>query len=154
MLPGNYGTKAVVYTDQTGRLPQPSSHGNNHLVVAYDYNSNSILMRPIKSRTANHITDAIADIHCTLTKGGCKPQFHRLNNECSQELKQWFEQHNVQYQLAPPHEHHSNAVKRAIRTIKNHLAAGWWSMDPDFPMNLWDRTIPRAELTLNLLRQS
>ena len=27
-------------------------------------------------------------------------------------------------------------------------------MDPEFPMHLWDRTIPQAELTLNLLRQS
>ena len=27
-------------------------------------------------------------------------------------------------------------------------------MDPEFPMHLWDKTIPQAELTLNLLRQS
>ena len=27
-------------------------------------------------------------------------------------------------------------------------------MDPAFPMHLWDKTIPQAELTLNLLRQS
>ena len=96
----------------------------------------------------------VANIHQTLAKGGCKPQFHRLNNKCSQELKQWFAQHNIKYQLAPPHEHHSNAAERTIRTAKNHLAAGWWSMDPNFPMHLWDKTIPQAELTLNLLRQS
>ena len=27
-------------------------------------------------------------------------------------------------------------------------------MNPNFPMHLWDKTIPQAELTLNLLRQS
>ena len=51
--------------------------------------------------------------------------------------------------------HHTNiAAEQAIWTAKNHLAAGWWLMDPDFPMHLWDCTIPRAELTLNLLHQS
>jgi hypothetical protein len=144
----------IVYSDQTGRLPHPSSTGNNYLVVAYDYDSNSILLRPVKSRAAAHLTAAIADIHATLTRGGCQPQFHRLDNECAQELKEYFAQADVQYQLAPPHEHRSNAAERAIRTAKNHLAAGWWSMDPNFPMHLWDKTIPQAELTLNLLRHS
>jgi Reverse transcriptase (RNA-dependent DNA polymerase) len=144
----------IVYSDQTGRLPHPSSGGNNYLVIAYDYDSNHILLRPVKSRTATHLTEAIADIHATLTRGGCQPQFHRLDNECSQDLKEYFAKADVQYQLAPPHEHRSNAAERAIRTAKNHLAAGWWSTDPNFPMHLWDKTIPQAELTLNLLRHS
>jgi hypothetical protein len=41
--------KQVVYTDQTGRLPQPSSSGHNYLLIAYDYDSNAILLRPIKN---------------------------------------------------------------------------------------------------------
>ena len=41
--------KHILYTDQTGRLPQPSSNGNNYLMVAYNYNSNNILLRPIKN---------------------------------------------------------------------------------------------------------
>ena len=44
----------IVYTDQTGRLPQPSSQGNNYLMIAYDYDSNNIMMRPIKNRSAPH----------------------------------------------------------------------------------------------------
>ena len=144
----------IVYIDQTGRLPQPSSQGNNYLIIAYDYDSNNIMMRPLKNRSAPQLTAAIADIHNMLAKGGCKPHFHQLDNKCSTELKQWFEQHHIQYQLAPPHKHRSNAAERAICTAKNHLAAGWWSMDPDFPMHLWDKTIPQAELTLNLLWQS
>jgi Reverse transcriptase (RNA-dependent DNA polymerase) len=146
--------KNIVYSDQTGRLPHPSSTGNNYLVIAYDYDSNNILLRPVKSRSATHLTEAIAGIHTTLTRGGCQPQFHRLDNECSQELKGYFDKADIQYQLAPPHEHRSNAAERAIRTAKNHLAAGWWSTDPTFPMHLWDKTIPQAELTLNLLRHS
>ena len=147
-------TKNIVYTDQTGRLPLASSSGNNYLLIAYDYDSNCILLRPIKNRTAEALTSAITNIHNTLAKGGCKPQFHRLDNECPQLLKDYFKQQQVQHQLVPPHDHRSNAAERAIRTAKNHLAAGWHSCDDKFPMHLWDKTIPQAELTLNLLRSS
>jgi Reverse transcriptase (RNA-dependent DNA polymerase) len=144
----------VVYTDQTGRLPQPSSSGNNYILVAYDYDSNAILLRPIRNRTAEALTAAMADIHTTLTKGGCRPHYHRLDNECPQQVKDYFTSRNVHYQLAPPNDHRSNAAERAIRTAKNHLAAGWASTDNNFPMYLWDKTLPQAELTLNLLRGS
>jgi hypothetical protein len=39
-------TKNCVYTDQTGRLPQASSSGNNYILIAYDYDSNCILLHP------------------------------------------------------------------------------------------------------------
>jgi hypothetical protein len=74
----------IVYSDQTGRLPQPSSSGNNYLLIAYDYDSNVILMCPIKNRTAEALTAAIQDVHNTLAKGGCQPKFHRMDNECPQ----------------------------------------------------------------------
>jgi hypothetical protein len=32
--------------------------------------------------------------------------------------------------------------------------AGLASVDPDFPLNLWDRLLPQPEMTLNLLRTS
>jgi hypothetical protein len=146
--------RAIVYTDQTGRLPHPSSQGNNYLLIAYDYDSNVILLRPLRNRTAEAITAAIADVHTTLTKGGCRPTYHRLDNECPQQVKDYFASRDVTYQLAPPHDHRSNAAERAIRTAKNHLAAGWASTDDSFPMYLWDKTLLQAELTLNLLRGS
>jgi hypothetical protein len=146
--------KHIVYTDQTGRLPQPSNSGNNYLLIAYDYDSNSILLRPYKNKTAQVLMDTIAQVHDTLTRGGCRPLFHRLDNECPAEVKAFFKERTVDYQLAPPHDHRVNAAERAIRTSKNHLAAGWWSMDDHFPMSLWDKTISQAELTLNLLRGS
>ena len=36
--------KHIIYSDQTGRLPITSSQGNQYLVVAYDYDSNAILI--------------------------------------------------------------------------------------------------------------
>jgi hypothetical protein len=58
------------------------------------------------------------------------------------------------YQLVPPHYHRRNAAERAIRTFKEHFGAGLASMDPDIPMHMWDRMLPHAEMSLNLLRTS
>jgi hypothetical protein len=123
-------------------------------MIAYDYDSNCILVRPFKNKLASTLKATIPQVHDTgtLTQGGCKLSFHRLDNECLTEVKQFFKDRKVRYQLAPPSDHQTNAAKRAIRTVKNHLAAGWWSMDDQFPTQFWDQTITQAELTLNLLR--
>jgi hypothetical protein len=51
--------------------------------------------------------------------------------------------------------HRRNAAERAIQMFKNHFSAGLCSVDPYFPLRLWDRFLPQATITLNLLlRQS
>jgi hypothetical protein len=57
----------------------------------------------------------------------------------------------VEYQLVPPHCHRRNAAKRDICTFKEHFVAGLASVDPYFPLHFWDRLLPQAEMTLNLL---
>jgi hypothetical protein len=47
-----------------------------------------------------------------------------------------------------------NAAERSIRTFKERFVAGLSSVDPQFPLHLWDRILPQAEITLNLLRTS
>jgi hypothetical protein len=56
--------------------------------------------------------------------------------------------------LPPPGIHRRNAAERAIRTFKNHFIAGLCGVDQYFPLHLWDRLLPQAILTLNLLRGS
>ena len=65
-----------------------------------------------------------------------------LDNECSNELRAAFFKHNVGFQLDKPHLHRANAAERAIRTFKEHFKAGLASLDPDFPVQEWDRLIP------------
>jgi hypothetical protein len=147
--------KHIVYTDQTGRLLHTSNSGNNYILSAYDHDSNCILLRAYKNKSAGVLTETITKIYATLTKGGCKPQFHRLDNECPVELQQFLETQGTPYQLAPPHDdHRTNAAERAVQTAKNHLQAGWHSTDEQFPLYLWDKTLEQAELTMNLLRGS
>jgi len=77
-----------------------------------------------------------------------------LDNECSNALKDYMTEQNIDYQLVPPTVHRRNSAERAIRTFKNHFVAGLCSVDRDFPMHLWDKLLPQAELTLNILRGS
>ena len=112
-------------------------------------------MELLKSRTGPEIVRAHKSLFARLRKSGNQPKLHRLDNEASKALRDHLK-HNqqVDYQLAPPHIHRRNAAERAIRTFKNHFIAGLCTCDPDFPLRLWDRLIPQAEISFNLLRNS
>ena len=69
-------------------------------------------------------------------------------------MQRAFRKYNVNFQLVPPYTHRRNAAKRAIRTFNNHLCSGLASCDPNFPFQEWDRLIPQAVITVNLLRSS
>ena len=58
------------------------------------------------------------------------------------------------YQLVPPHDHRRNIAEKAIQTFKNHFVSILCGTDENFPMRLWDKLLPQAEMTLNMLRQS
>jgi hypothetical protein len=58
------------------------------------------------------------------------------------------------YQLVPPNNHRSNKAERAIQTFKSHFVSGLCTLDDSFPMHTWDKLIPQAEKTLNMLRTS
>lgn len=143
-----------IYTDQTGRFVTPSSNGSTELFVLYDYDSNYIHVEPMKGKSGPEILAAYQRAFKVLCAAGLRPQLQRLDNEASETLKQFMTDENVDFQLVPPGVHRRNAAERAIRTFKNHFIAGLCSLDKDFPLHLWDRLLPQALLTLNLLRGS
>ena len=79
---------------------------------------------------------------------------HYLDNEAPQSIKAYDTNNYIKHQLVPPFSHRRNAAKIAIRTWKNLFITGLCSVDPLFPMHLWDRLIPQSVITLNLLRPS
>jgi len=119
--------------DLTGRFPTTSSQGNSYIIVVYDFDSNGILVAPLKNCQAEVILEAYKLIHTHLCAAGLRPQLQRLDNETSQALQDYLTAENVDYQLVPPHVHCRNAAKRAIHTFKNHFITGLCSMDKDFP---------------------
>ena len=80
-----------IYTDQTGCFPIISSRGYKYIMIAYDYDSNNILVEPIKSRTSLHINDDYQTMRKLLCRKGLTPRTHVLDNECSEVLKEYME---------------------------------------------------------------
>jgi hypothetical protein len=108
----------------------------------------------MKSWSASEWVKACDQIDRELTSKGFKPKLQTLDNEASAALKNFFTANDVEYQLVPPHCHRRNAAERAIRNLKEQFMAGLSLVDPTFPLHLWDRLLPQAEITLNLLRNS
>jgi hypothetical protein len=123
-------------------------------MLCYIYDCNYIKVIPMKSRSVSEWVKAYGSINEELTVKGFKPKLKTLNNEASTALKTFFTSQNIDFQLVPPHCHRRSAAERAIRTFKEHFVAGLSSVDPSFPMHLWDILLPQAEITLNLLRTS
>jgi hypothetical protein len=152
-----YATKidaGQIYIDQTGRFPVVSSKGNKYIMILYDYDSNAILAQPIKDRTAPEILKAFQVKEQELVARGLKPKLMKLDNEASKLLKAYLHQKDITFQLVPPYSHRRNSAERAIRSFKDHLIAGICSTDKSFPMHVWDRILPQAFMTLNMLRTS
>jgi hypothetical protein len=143
-----------IYTDQTGRFPVVSSKGNKYIMILYDYDNNAILAQPIKDRTAPELLKAFQVMEQELVARGLKPKLMKLDNEASKLLKTYLHQQDITFQLVPPYSHRQNLAERAIRSFKDHLIAGLCSTDKSFPMHLWERLLPQAVMTLNMLRTS
>ena len=130
------------------------SRGNAYILVVYDYDTNSILAEPLQSRAAAVIRKGWEKLNLVLSKSGRKPELYILDNECSNELKHAMLKNNITFQRVPPYVHRRNATERAIQTFKSHFLAGLATANPTFPVHEWDRLLPQAILTLNLLRNA
>ena len=53
-----HSNKNKAYFDLTGAFPYVSSRGNKYIFILYDYDSNSILTHPLKSKNAGEIKQA------------------------------------------------------------------------------------------------
>ena len=123
----------VAYQDLTGRFPVRSSRGNEYILVGYHFDVNS----------QKHGNTSTTNLHAWV-----------LDNEVSSELKGAFRKNNTEFQLVPPYSHRRNIAERSIQTYKSYFKAGLATADPNFPLSEWDRLIPQANITLNLLRSA
>jgi hypothetical protein len=139
-------------TDLRGKFPVRSSKGNSFVMVCYIYDCNYVPVIPLKSRSASEWVKSYDSVYQELTVKGLKPKLQTLDDEASTALKNLFTVNDIAYQLVPPHCYRRNASERAIRTFKEHFVAGLSSVEPSLPLHLWDRLLPQAEITLNLLR--
>jgi hypothetical protein len=123
-------------------------------MILYDYDSNAILAQPIKDRTAPELLKAFQMMEQELVARGLTPKLMKLDNEASKLLKTNLHRQDITFQLVPPYSHRRNSAERAIRSFKDHFIAGLCTTDKSFSMHLWDRLLPQAVITLNMLRTS
>ena len=148
----NVGT---MYTDLTGAFPVRSYKNMQYIFVAYIYDLNAIIVRPMpSSRDDGAFVAAFSEVFNTLRARSYHPTPNVMDNECSQAVKQHIRANKMNIQLVPPHNHCVNAAVQAIATFKEHFVAALATVDNLCPLQLWDEFLPQVELSLNLLRFS
>ena len=53
-----------------------------------------------------------------------------------------------------PHNHRVNTAEPAVKSLKYHTLAIFAILDPNCPIQLWDKFTKQIEITVNLLRTS
>jgi hypothetical protein len=124
-----------------------SSRSSKYIMVVYNYDSNAILTELITSHSKSELLYAYTKTHVYLLTPG-------LDNEAPGHLKAFMRANSVAFELVTSHNHRCNATKKAIGMWKDHVIAVRSSLDPNFPIHLWCRLLPRSTTTLNLLCQS
>jgi hypothetical protein len=148
-------TKKSMFSDQTGKFPITSARGNKYIMVAVELDGNYIDGEPLQSGSAKSLTKAYQAIFQRWKATGviCL-DWHILDNEAPEELKQAIRKNKCRVELTPADQHRRNAASRVIQTFKGHFISVFSGVDNSFLINQWDELLPQTILTLNLLRQS
>ena len=128
--------KMQIATYLTGKFPVNSNMGN-YLFVLSEYDSNIILIRPMKSRSGSKFIWLLKNLHEHLITRGINPAYARLDNETTPAFQRELKSKDITFQLEPPLMHLYNAAERLIIKFKYHFVAGIFSTDPDSLMQNW-----------------
>ncbi len=121
-------------------------------MVLIKFDSNAILVEVMKNHTSGEILHAYQVLVDMLRSAGIQPKLHLLDNKCSADFKEQIKSNQMKFQLVPPHDHRRNIAETAIKIFKAHFISILCGCDKSFPLYLWDRLLPQAEHTLNMLR--
>jgi hypothetical protein len=120
------------------------------LVSVYD---GYVKFNALHDRTSGDYTRAYGDLLDFFAERKKKVTVIKLDNEKSAEVEDMFRQRDTEYAYVPPGNHRTLKAERAIRAAKNHIIAMLCTADDEFPMYLWDKVLPQAELTIKHLRE-
>jgi hypothetical protein len=95
--------RGEIATDLTGRFLTTSYQGHKYILIEYDYESNAILVEPMKNRSAQEHLRAYNALYHYLCAQGFHLILQKLDNECSELLKNQMRTHGIDFQLAPTH---------------------------------------------------
>ena len=145
--------KGTIYTDQTGKFPVKARSGARYIMIMVAIDSNAVLAATLKNKSDKEQRLAYLALLKRLKQAGVVVKKHVMDNECSDKMKELIKS-ECMLELAPPGCHRRNLAEIGIKLFKNHFLSIMSGVDKSFPTYLWDKLLPQAELTLNLLRQS
>jgi hypothetical protein len=122
-----------------------------YIFVAYIYDLNTIIVRPMALRTDTSFIAAFTKVFAILRARDYQSALNIMENECSKAVEKHIRANRMTIQLVPPHNHCVNAAKQAIGAFKEHFVAALATTNNLCPLQFWDKFLPQVELTLNLI---
>jgi hypothetical protein len=104
-------TAGTMYTDLTSTFPVRSFRNMIYIFVAYIYDLNSIIVRPMASRTDTSFIAAFTKVFAILSAQNYQPALNVMDNKCSKAVEKYICANRMTIQLVPPHNHCVNAAK-------------------------------------------
>lgn len=93
------------HLDPTGKFTVPPNSGNTKLFALHDCHRNCMFADPMKSKSAKCMLEACKKTYNRRKAAGGKPKLQKVNDKCSDALKQCLNEEDVNHQLAPPCMH-------------------------------------------------
>ena len=104
-----HDVRKTAFSDQTGRFPMQSQHGNKYIMVMVKIGSNAILVEPINSRNDHKLASAYGVLMTRLQQAGIVPEKHILDNKVSEAIKTIIkDKYKMTMELTPPGCHRRN----------------------------------------------
>jgi hypothetical protein len=104
-------TTGTMYTDLTGAFPVKSFRNMIYIIVAYIYDLNAIIVRPMASCTDASFIAAFTKVFAILRAWNYQPALNVMDNKCSKAPEKHIRANRMTIQLVPPHNHRVNAAK-------------------------------------------
>ena len=74
-------------------------------MMLYEYDSNTILTKPLKKHTTQEFLRGQTRLNQYLLDRGLKSVAFRIDNKCPKALQSFFRANSVNLQICPPNEH-------------------------------------------------
>ncbi len=107
-------TAGTMCTDLTGAFPVRSFKNMIYIFVAYIYDLNAIIVRPMPFHTDTSFIAAFTKDFNVLWTRDYQLVLNVMDNECSKAVKKHIRANKMTIKLVPLHNHRINAAKRTI----------------------------------------
>ena len=140
----------TMYSDQTRKFTYLSRKGMGYIMIAYRTDENYNFSDPILNITESQMLKTYEKIIMLMKTAVLGTKNNVLDNEISKEYKAAIKENGATHELVPLGEHWRNLPDKAIQTFKNHFVWVLAGLHESFPMYLWCRLPPQADMQLNL----